>query len=322
MARAENTAAVTQHIVTDEDTPRLSTMVEAANQLAAMDHAANENALAVARQFGYDGALTVGALEDEIRFYQRRTVEGVLELGKRLLLLRELTPFGEFENRVRLLGFDPGLARKFMSATAKFSNRENFTISKINNQSKLLELLVLDNDEIDVLESGETVRGVTLDKIETMSASELKKALREANDRIDAKDKVIKDKSAKIDEQAEKLASLGRQHKPKPIEEQPMPGEYQLSRLQEYARDLTTRITATLNSEIVQLYKVFEGQPPKHIELAARQAVGLVITAAYGVAENMGIDPILEPEQAADDPAKADAEAFLAYQAAQEQAEA
>ena len=41
----------------------------------------------LALSLGYEGALTVGALEDEIRFYQRRSVEDVLELGKRLLLL-------------------------------------------------------------------------------------------------------------------------------------------------------------------------------------------------------------------------------------------
>lgn len=43
----------------------------------------------LATQLGYDGALTVGALEDEIRFYQMRTVEACMELGKRLLILKD-----------------------------------------------------------------------------------------------------------------------------------------------------------------------------------------------------------------------------------------
>ena len=83
---------------------------------------------------------------------------------------------------------------------------------------------------------------------------------------------------------------------------------------------MTVKITTTLNSEIVKLYQEFEGfQPPKHIELAARQAVGLIITAAYGVADNMGFEPILALEQAADEPGRAEAKAFEAHLATLEQ---
>ena len=42
-------------------------------------------------QIGYDGSLSVGAIEDEIRFYQRRSMEALLECDKRLLLLRGKT---------------------------------------------------------------------------------------------------------------------------------------------------------------------------------------------------------------------------------------
>lgn len=135
---------------------------------------------------------------------------------------------------------------------------------------------------------------------------------------VEAKDSVIKGKSAELDKKNEQLARI-QLEKSTEISEQYMPGHVQLIGLQDYARRLTSMITATLNSEIVKLYEEFGGQPPKHIELAARQAVGLIITAAYGVADNMGFEPITEPELASDEPAKADAEAFLAYQAAQEQ---
>lgn len=206
MARTESTAHAPQYIAGDSE--ELTSMADAVNYLDTYKAEVSENALAVARQVGYDGTLTVGALEDEIRFYQRRTVEGVFELGKRLLVLQELAPHGEFQQRIQLLGIDKALAYKFMKATVKFAKVETFPLLKVGTQSKLLELLVLDDGEIEALESGETVRGVTLDKIETMSVSELKKALREANERIEAKDKVIQDKSGKIDEQAEKIAGL------------------------------------------------------------------------------------------------------------------
>ncbi len=137
-----------------------------------------------------------------------------------------------------------------------------------------------------------------------------------------AKDTVIGEYNESLTKKTNRIQALEAE-KRKTIEEQYMPGHVQLIALQDYTRRLTSMITATLNSEIIQLYKEFEGQPPKHIELAARQAVGLIVTAAYGVAENMGFEPITEPELADDEPGKADAEAFLAYQAEQEkQAEA
>jgi hypothetical protein len=205
MARTERNTEVTQHLVTDSDTPGLATMADAWNELERINVEVSENAIAVARQVRYDGALTVGALEDEIRFYQRRTVESVLELGKRLLVLKELTLHGEFTQRVQMLGIDEALARKFMRATVKFTKQETFPVLKLGSQSKLLELLVLDDGEIEALESGETVRGVTLDKIETMSVSELKKALRDAEADKAAKDRVIADKSEQLNRQSEQL---------------------------------------------------------------------------------------------------------------------
>ncbi len=148
------------------------------------------------------------------------------------------------------------------------------------------------------------------------------KELKALSNSLNDKDLIIQSKTELLNKTSDKLVLLEAAKRTE-ITEHYMPGHVQLTALQDYTRRLTSMITATLNSEIIKLYKEFEGQPPKHIELAARQAVGLIITAAYGVAENMGIEPILEAELAADDPDKADAEAFMAYQARQgQQAEA
>lgn len=322
MARTERQTDVTDHTVTDADTQGLPTMADAWNELAAIEHEAGENAVAVARQVGYDGTLTVGALEDEIRFYQRRTVEGVFELGKRLLVLQELAVHGEFQQRIQMLGIDKALAYKFMKATIKFAKVETFPLLKVGTQSKLLELLVLDDGEIEALESGETVRGVTLDKIETMSVSELKKALREANGTLAAKDAVIASKNAAIDDQAEKLALL-EQKRPDAaqVQEQYMPGHVELEALQGYANSVASRVSATVRSEIVKLFDIYGNEPPAHIRLAAAQALGLIVTAAYGVAEDLFLTIDTNPETATDNPAKRDAEEFMAWQQAQQSAE-
>lgn len=209
MARTPNQTQVTQHITTDADTKGLPTMADAWNEIALIEQEVNENAFALAKQISYDGPLTVGGAEDRLRQGMRRTITECLEMGKTLLILKELVARGEFMQRVELLGIQPRMAQKFMAATYKFSNaNSNSLLSVAGTQTKMLELLILDDGEIEALESGETVRGLTLDKIETMSVSELKKALRDANERIEAKDAVIKDKSAKIDTQAETIASL------------------------------------------------------------------------------------------------------------------
>lgn len=156
---------------------------------------------ALATQLGYQGSLTLGAVEDEIRFYQQRTVEACMELGKRLLILKEMTPHGEFEKRIDILGFSPRMARKFMSAVLKFSNRNsNSVLVASKTQTKLLELVVLDDDELDVIEQGGSIGDVNLDTIETMSVRELKKALREAKADNTAKDQLIQKKDQKINE--------------------------------------------------------------------------------------------------------------------------
>jgi len=193
--------------------PRPETNMELANidaaqlpVLAAHLKTQQSNAVALAEQLGYTGALTVGGLEDEIKFYQRRSVEAVLETGKRLILLKEITDHGEFISSLDRLGLQSRLVQKLMQATVKFSNAPSTALltSPGMSQTKLLELLVLDEGEIEALDQGDTVRGLTLDKIDCMSVSELRRALRIAEAEQSAKvkdlDAVIVQKEAKIDD--------------------------------------------------------------------------------------------------------------------------
>lgn len=170
-------------------------------------HAQNLGLLAT--QLGYKGVLTVGALEDGIRFYQQRTVEACLELGKLLLLLKEMTPHGDFKQRIALLNIHERTAQRFMSASLKFSKTDNLSLLKaVGNQSKLLELLVLDDEEVIELNETGSIGDITLDEIETMTASELRKALRDAKADNSAKDNIIKKKDEKLNELDAELTKL------------------------------------------------------------------------------------------------------------------
>lgn len=177
------------------------------NTLIALDKQANANIQALAHQLGYDGSLTVGALEDEIRFYQLRTMEACLELGKRLLLLKEITPHGEFKQRLELMGFADRTARRFMQAALKTSKSATVAVlsKKIDHSGKFLELITLDDEELTELTEGGSARGITLDNISTMSVTELRKALRQTTAEKESYERLCGEKDQKLNEQHAEL---------------------------------------------------------------------------------------------------------------------
>ncbi len=152
------------------------------------------NAAALAQQLGYEGALTVGTLEDEIRFYQRRTVEALLETGKRLLLLKEMTPHGEFQQRAEMLGFSDRTARRFMQAAAKTAKSAKLAVLQyeIKSASAFLELVTHDDDVLENLQE--------MDDIDRLSASQLRERLRQAEQDV----KFAAEKRTKAEERADK----------------------------------------------------------------------------------------------------------------------
>lgn len=155
--------------------PTAVAKIEAAQDaLAVMEQETEAKVRAIALSVGYGGTLSVGALEDEIRFYQRRTVEAILETGKRLLVLKEITPHGEFQQRVEMLGFAKTTAFRFMQAAAKTAKSSNLELlsTQVKSASAFLELVTHDDDTLESL--------VEMDDIDRMSASELRAAVRQA----------------------------------------------------------------------------------------------------------------------------------------------
>lgn len=161
-----------------------------------------EKAISMARQIGYEGSLTVGAIEDEIRFYQRRTVEAILETGKRLLVLKELTPHGEFSKRVDLLGLSDRTAQRFMQAAAKTAKSANLAVlaTQVKSGSAFLELITHDDDVLDGMKE--------MDDFDRMSASQLRNAARELQADLKASAEVMAGKDRKLNDQARKSAKF------------------------------------------------------------------------------------------------------------------
>lgn len=169
-----------------------------------------EAATALAVQLAYDGPLTIPAVMDRLRFYQRRTVDDCLELGKGLLLLKEMAGHGQFVQALTDLGFAERSARRFMSAAVKTAKSANLAVlaRKASSAGVMLEFLTLDDDEAADWLDGGTVAGLTFDEADHMTATALRAAFRRAKELDKAKDQVLADKSAKIDKMATEIARL------------------------------------------------------------------------------------------------------------------
>lgn len=141
-------------------------------------------------------------LVNEARFCLAQSAEAMLEAGKRLLVIKESEPHGDYQLIVeRDLGLDIKTCQRMMAAAVKFlspklaGKGQQFALL---GKSKLYELMLEDDDDLAALADGGTVAGLELDEIERMSCRELKKALRAARDDNAAKDAVLADKAAKI----------------------------------------------------------------------------------------------------------------------------
>lgn len=178
------------------------------NELAKLDSEAELRTLELARKLGYDGPLDPDVIERGVVNQMRRTVEACLETGRMLLILKERVGHGSFMQRLQKLGVEHKAAAKFMQASLKFSNvaSTRHLTEAIGSQTKLLELLVLDQDEIEELATEGSVLDIELDDIAGMTVRELREALADARQTVQAKEKVIAKrdaKLAKLEEQAE-----------------------------------------------------------------------------------------------------------------------
>lgn len=205
-------AAETQPQPADDALPALPVMAEAANRLAVMHTEQEATVRAVAAQLGYQlpaDCTDPDLIQRDIAANMRRSVEACLEVGRGLRVLKEACAHGEFTSRLDALGLDKHVAARFMQSAAKFSKLPTSATltNAIGSQSKLFEMLVLDDEQIEELELTGQTGELKLDDIATMSVKELRSKLREARENADAQSRLLADKNSKIDELAAKLTT-------------------------------------------------------------------------------------------------------------------
>ena len=183
-------------------------------QTAVADTTANQNFQAahsamVMEQWGYGEIYNEATWVERGRHAVRQTMEGRFELGRVLIVLKEHTEYRRFSQIVKeQFGIGTSETARLMAATQRFATPQmQKAAPKLMDlgKSKLLELLVEEDVTLVGLADGGEVNGMTLDDVDRMTVRELRVALRENREDAQAKDKVLADKNAKIDELAEKL---------------------------------------------------------------------------------------------------------------------
>ncbi len=182
----------------------------AASQLGLVQAQHDSAVRAIALQMGYQlpaDCTDPDLIQRDISANMRRSVEACLEVGKGLRVLKEACGHGNFMARLDVLNIDDGVARKFMQAASKFSKRSSTSVlGAAGNQTKLFEMLILDDGQIEELELTGQTGELALDEIATMSVKELRHAVREARAEKNATDQLLATKDAKINKLSRHIA--------------------------------------------------------------------------------------------------------------------
>lgn len=171
----------------------------------------------IARQFGYELAYDRDRMIDEARHYMGESARAMLESGARLALIRSQEPHGNWIKVCEQLGLARNTASRMISAASKFANGPTSDHLERISGSKLFELLVLDDEDVEVLNQGGEVEGIgDLDDIARMTVRELREALRELRADVATKEKLLEAKNKKLDQLT---AQLERKKAEIPVEE-------------------------------------------------------------------------------------------------------
>ncbi|TFM59976.1 DUF3102 domain-containing protein [Escherichia coli] len=186
-------------------------------------NAMTQHHMEIMQQFGDGLPYERDRVVHEARFYMAQSAEAMLEAGKRLIILKENEPHGEF---IKILESELGLAYRtsvrMMQASTKYLSpalKPNVPTLAHLGKAKLFELMTEDDEELAELADGGTVAGLTLDDVDRMSVRELRQALREARETNAAQQRVLADKNEKIDSLSTRLEKKSRIQPPEPDEE-------------------------------------------------------------------------------------------------------
>ena len=275
-------------------TPRqqpLEVVEDATAHQAASDalNALSENARAIMANYSLASA-NPEVLVAEIKGFQASAVDAMFNIGVRLMLLRTVTPNGQWLATLGEVGINDRAARRIVMATIKYNDPRKQRSEKLLalGKGKLIELLTLDDDSIDALDKGGQIGELDLDEIARMSPTELRGALREAKADNQAKDSLVESKNKKIDDLDIKLKAA-KKFKPKPdAEAQTLHEQNQLDELAAATREAEVAIARLA----VVVRDIFEEGSSEAVSTRAMQALTYVGQRMKEIAEEHGLSKI------------------------------
>lgn len=154
--------------------------------------------------------------EAEIRAELSRGVSAFLRAGRLLTVARECAAHGEWSGMLERLGMEPRQAQRMMLAARRVAglpnaSRATHLVEAAGTQSKFIELLSLPEDQFAELATDGKTGDLDVDEIAGMTRDELRRAIREARDTIEAKDQRAGERERKIEQLQRDLAKAKRQ---------------------------------------------------------------------------------------------------------------
>ncbi|MBN9696848.1 MAG: hypothetical protein J0L85_13730 [Zoogloea sp.] len=246
----------------------------------------------LALRVGYElpaGCTDPDLIQRDIAANMRRSVEACLEVGRGLAVLKEACEHGQFIPRLNALGIEASIAQRFMQAAIKFSNAatsQHFT-KAIGTQSKLFELLVLDDEQVDELQQTGQTGSLALDDVASMSVKELREALRKERETrkaekdklesshkadLQAKDRLMAGVRERANKAEEKLAQLETRGVPTDERLNELTGDiHNLGKKADDALILVERILEAIDQVVTDIF-----DRPEHERPDTKGAVALV----------------------------------------------
>jgi hypothetical protein len=218
----------------------------------------------IMEQFGDGLPFDQYRYEDKIRGHLSRSAEEMLAAGRALVVVREHVEHGQWVDFLSRVGLEPRVAQRMAQAAIKFPNASAPThlIKAAGNKTKLFELMVLDDEELEVLNEGGTVAGLQLDDIDRMTSRELRRALRDARENADAKGKVLADKNTKIDELDAELTALKKRRAKAEVET--LPPDEVAAALMQQATAFAHEALGVINGSLLPAFRALDSHDQTH----------------------------------------------------------
>ena len=145
-----------------------------------------------------------GALIEETKFFLAQGAIAFIQVGRRLIVLKETTEHSEWYNTLAELDISPRTASNAMRVAHKFGNLDSMYHLT---PTKLIALLDVSDEEIENIEKSGTVLGMSVDAIDAMSVRQLREKLRverhknaKGEEQLRQRDQQLREKDARIKE--------------------------------------------------------------------------------------------------------------------------